>query len=326
MRVSIITPVYGVEKYIERCAESLFSQTYENCEFIFVNDCTKDKSISLLKGVINKYPHRFKDIKIISHDVNKGLACARNTGVKSATGVFVMHVDSDDTIENNTVELCVKKAIDYNSDAVVFGMRHVMKSGDFIEHVSVPTSHQDYIKKLITRDALVCMCGGLYKRSLYVDNDVWAIPGLNMGEDYSTKPRLLYYAKNIVALDLPLYIYNHLNECSYTKVFNTNSIDNLQKAIDVLSSFFYNCVDFNNYKDCLKIASLSSKVILLKSWAVTKSNRQDFDKIKRLYNDIDIAYIVSPIDKCLLYLTKKNQPLLVKLLVKIGIKIKSSFR
>ena len=130
-------------------------------------------------------------------------------------------------------------------------MKHIMKAGQLVEHVHVPANHQDYIRQLITREAVVCMCGGLYKRSLYVDNNIWAIPGLNMGEDYSTKPRLLYNAKNVVALDLPLYIYNHLNENSYTKSFNSCSIDNLQRAIDVLSSFFSNCVDSVNYIDSL---------------------------------------------------------------------------
>lgn len=326
MKVSIITPVYGVEKYIEKCAESLFSQTYENCEFIFINDCTKDESITLLKEVMQKFPHRIKNVKIINHEINKGLACARNTGVECATGEFIMHVDSDDTIESNTVELCVKKAIENDSDAVIFGIRHIKRTGNVIEHVKVPKNHCDYIKRLITRKALVCMCCGLYKRSLYVDNNVWAIPGLNMGEDYSTKPRLLYYAKKVVALDLPLYVYNHLNEYSYTKDFNIKSIDNLQWAIEVLTSFFSNCGDSENYMDSLKIASLSSKVLLLKSWAITKSTQQDFERIKSLYNDIGLIYVKSPIDKLLLCLASKNQIDLVKFVVKIGVKIKSLLR
>lgn len=326
MKVSIITPVYGVEKFIEKCAISLFSQTYENCEFIFVNDYTKDNSITLLKEVMQKFPHRIDDIKIINHEINKGLACARNTGVKASVGDFIMHVDSDDTIEPNTVELCVKKATEDNADAVIFGIRHVEKHKNTIEHVSIPTNHQDYIKQLITRDSLVCMCCGLYKRSLYIDNNIWAIPGLNMGEDYSTKPRLLYYAKKVVALDLPLYVYNHLNEYSYTKDFNANCINHLQKAIAVLKSFFSICEDSNSYEDSIKTASLSSKVLLLKSWANTKSTIQDFDKIKSLYNDIDIKYINSPIDKFLLLLTAKNQSTLVKIIIRIGIKIKSFFK
>ena len=326
MKVSIITPIYGVEKYIEKCAESLFSQTYEDCEFIFVNDCTKDNSVALLKEVMQKYSYRIENVKIISHSSNQGLACARNTGVRFATGEFVMHVDSDDTIESNAVELCVKKAIENNSDAVIFGMRHIRKTGDIVEHVCVPNKHQDYIKQLITRKALVCMCGGLYRRSLYTDNNVWAIPGLNMGEDYSTKPRLLYYAKNVVALDLPLYNYNHLNESSYTKSFNTNSIDNLQKAIEVLTSFFTNCIDYNDYKDALKEAALSSKIILLKSWAITKSTEQDFERIKYLFDDIDVRYIDSLIDRFILILALKDQRTLMKMFVKFGVKFKSFFR
>lgn len=325
MKVSIITPIYKVEQYIAECAESLFCQTYENIEFIFVNDCTPDNSIRVLEEVLNKYPQVVKKTIIISHIENKGLACARNTGVRAATGDFVMHVDSDDSIESNTVELCVKKAIETKSDAVIFGIRHIKKSGDVIEHVSIPIKHTDYIKQLIIRDALVCMCSGLYKRSLYIDNNVWAFPGLNMGEDYSTKPRLLYFAKNVVAIDLPLYRYNHLNENSYTNKFTKSSIENLKTSIDILTSFFLNRTDGKEYIDDLKRASLISKIILLKSWAISQSTSDDFDMIRELYKDIDIKYINSPIDKLLLVLSSRNQKKIIKIIVNIGIKIKSIF-
>ena len=81
-KVSIVVPIFGVEKYIERCARSLFEQTYDKIEFIFVNDCTNDSSIVILHKVIKDYPIRHRDIKVISHESNRGLAAARNTGLK----------------------------------------------------------------------------------------------------------------------------------------------------------------------------------------------------------------------------------------------------
>lgn len=72
LKVSIAIPVYGVEKFIERCACSVFEQTYKNIEYLFVNDCTKDKSIEILQSVIKKYPHREPHVKIINHGVNRG--------------------------------------------------------------------------------------------------------------------------------------------------------------------------------------------------------------------------------------------------------------
>ena len=83
MKVSVCIPVYGVEKYIERCARSLFEQTMkDDIEFIFVDDCTPDKSIEILQKVLEEYPERKNQVKIIRHETNKGLTGARNTALK----------------------------------------------------------------------------------------------------------------------------------------------------------------------------------------------------------------------------------------------------
>ena len=85
-RISVIAPIYGVERYIAKFADSLLGQTYKNIEFIFVNDGTRDSSIEILKGVIEaKYGDLVGNIKII-HKVNGGLPAARKTGLESATG------------------------------------------------------------------------------------------------------------------------------------------------------------------------------------------------------------------------------------------------
>ena len=86
--VSIIVPLYNVEKYIERCAISLFEQSYPNIEYVFVNDCTPDKSINVLGRVVGRYPNRSSQTKIINHDRNRGVAVSRNTGLDHCTGEF----------------------------------------------------------------------------------------------------------------------------------------------------------------------------------------------------------------------------------------------
>ena len=103
-KVSICVPIYGVEQYIERCVRSLFEQTYENIQYIFVNDCTKDKSIEILQQLLVQYPHRESQVHIITHDRNRGLGAARNTAVDAATGEFLFHVDSDDYIDVTTID------------------------------------------------------------------------------------------------------------------------------------------------------------------------------------------------------------------------------
>ena len=81
MKVSVIVPVYKVEKFIEKCAVSLFSQTLQDVEFIFVDDASPDNSIQIVKKCIREYPQRESQIKILTHEANKGLPAARNTGL-----------------------------------------------------------------------------------------------------------------------------------------------------------------------------------------------------------------------------------------------------
>ena len=88
-KVSVIVPIYGVERYISRCAYSLMEQTYSNVEYVFVNDCTKDSSMEILNNVIAEFPSRTQQCRILDHIENKGLAAARNTGINVASGDFI---------------------------------------------------------------------------------------------------------------------------------------------------------------------------------------------------------------------------------------------
>ena len=127
-KVSILVPVYGVEKYIEQCAVSLMEQTYENIEYIFVNDCTKDNSINILREVINRYPQRKSQVQIINHEKNRGLAAARNTALDASSGEYLWHVDSDDWIALDAVEKLVNIAIAKKSDIIIFGNYNVRRN------------------------------------------------------------------------------------------------------------------------------------------------------------------------------------------------------
>ena len=94
-KVSVLVPVYGVEKYIERCARSLFEQTLDDMECIFVDDCTPDDSMQVLVKILSEYPRRKEQVKIIHHETNQGLPAARQSGLKIATGEYIAHCDSD---------------------------------------------------------------------------------------------------------------------------------------------------------------------------------------------------------------------------------------
>lgn len=119
IKVSILVPIYGVEKYIERCVRSLFEQSFTDIEYIFVNDCTKDSSMVILNKLIKEYEEKKGSIKIINHEKNGGLAASRITALKNATGEFITFVDSDDYLPIHAIGILIKSAIEENSDIVI---------------------------------------------------------------------------------------------------------------------------------------------------------------------------------------------------------------
>ena len=98
-KVSVIIPVYGVEKYIERCARSLFEQTLDDIEYLFIDDCTPDRSVEILKQVLDEYPHRKNQVIIHRMEKNSGQAAVRKWGMLNVAGEYVIHCDSDDWVD-----------------------------------------------------------------------------------------------------------------------------------------------------------------------------------------------------------------------------------
>lgn len=83
--VSLLVPIFNVESYIEKCLHSLFAQSFKSIEYVFVNDCTPDRSIEKLWTVLNQYPDRKPFVKVINHNTNQGLSAARKTALLHAT-------------------------------------------------------------------------------------------------------------------------------------------------------------------------------------------------------------------------------------------------
>ena len=108
MLISILVPVFKVEKYIVKCLDTIFNQTYTDIEYVFVNDCTPDNSMHLLNSYIDNHNIDRDKVKIISHSQNQGIAVTRNDCIANATGEYVLFVDSDDWVELDMVEELVK--------------------------------------------------------------------------------------------------------------------------------------------------------------------------------------------------------------------------
>ena len=119
--ISVIIPVFNSGSYIRRCARSLFSQTLRNIEYIFIDDCSTDESISILREVIDEYPDRRHSVKVIRNDSNIGVGQSRQKGIDMASGRFVIHCDSDDVVDADMYETMFCAALENDADVVVCG-------------------------------------------------------------------------------------------------------------------------------------------------------------------------------------------------------------
>lgn len=235
-QVSILVPVYGVEEYIERCARSIFEQTYRNLDIVFVDDCTPDKSIEILKRVLDDYPERKAQTRIIRHEHNRGLAAARNTAVAAATGTFLTHLDSDDWLELDAVEELVKKQVETGTEIVTgqaimynYDSWHVMNRPCYYDN-------QKFISDMLTFSLHHSQVGRLIKKNLYVDNGIKYIEGANYAEDYLAMSQLSYFSKQNDWLTSVIYHYNCMNDHSYM----SSSLNDLHKQLASAEQNFCN--------------------------------------------------------------------------------------
>lgn len=219
-KVSVIVPVYGVEKYIERCARSLFEQTLDDMEFIFVDDCTTDESISVLKNVIKDYPNRVAQTRIFYHEKNMGLPIARQTGIKEASGDFIAHCDSDDWVDRDMYELMYTNAIHDNADIAVCDYYH--DSGTEKTHITAlhTTNKNEYLINLLYQIDSWAVWNKIVRASLY---EGVVYPVNNMGEDMAIMCQLVHKAQKITYCDKALYHY-FLNPLSITKIVDKDKV------------------------------------------------------------------------------------------------------
>ena len=216
MKVSIIVPVYKVERYIEQCAESILSQTWNDIQFIFVDDGSPDSSIAILEALIDKRFAGLKDRVEIIHKTNGGLPQARLSGLQKATGEYVLQVDSDDWLEKDAVEKLVHKAEDTHADVVYFYVRK--EKGNGRSHVSKDKEYADpkaFSKDVFRFRAHGYMVNKFARRSCYRPDLFY--PTGNMHEDVVLTGQMLFHCSKVVRLPEALYHYRRDNLGSETR-------------------------------------------------------------------------------------------------------------
>ena len=266
--VSLIVPMYGVENYIARCAESLFAQTYPNIEFIFVDDGGKDRTVEILRGILEKQdPALQARVRIISKE-NGGLPRARKTGLDAATGEYVLHVDSDDWLEPATVEKLVAKAVETDADIVVydFWKEYPNHSKLDSEKDSSCADPNLFRRRLYTYDAYGYVWSKFCRRSLY--DDVF-VPKYAMHEDIVFSSQILFKARKVVHLKEGLYHYDRSVSSSATrapqKVRRVNSARNLM-------ALYVHCEG----QEPSPVSGLRDEIFLRAAWAGVQHNSDLF--------------------------------------------------
>ena len=269
MKVSIGIPVYGVEKYIERCAKSLLEQTYQDIEYIFVDDCSPDNSIDILNKVLSQYPTRKEQVKVIRHDKNLGLACTRNTAVRHFTGDFVMWVDSDDWIEKDMVENLVDRAT--STDADIVGCDYYE---DYSDHIVIckqhyPSDHIEAMKAMTLLNIKGVLWKLLIRREIIIKNELSFIPDIHFGEDYIFCCKLFYFAKSISAVEKALYHYVQYNPNNYSSTDSDKRIQSFANAIRMVETFYQK----EGLFDVLESEILQRKFLCKSSYVLDKAHR-----------------------------------------------------
>jgi glycosyltransferase involved in cell wall biosynthesis len=205
-KVSIIIPIYNVEKYIERCARSLFEQTEENLEFIFVNDGTLDNSMQILNDVIKNYPSRKDQIKVFENEKNLGLPLTRQRGLKEATGEYIIHCDSDDWVDKDMYRMLYEKAKAENLDIVWCDFYRTDGIANKHDIQNTNTDKVTILKEILIGKKLSTLWNHLVKRSLVFEHD-YIKPIPNFLEDMVLVFQYFYYSNKNGYINQPLYYY-----------------------------------------------------------------------------------------------------------------------
>ncbi len=218
--LSVIVPVYGVEKYIERCARSLFEQSLDGIEYIFVDDCSPDRSVEILQTLVKEYAPAFEKrhetVIVERMPSHSGQAAARVRGMQLATGDYIIHCDSDDWVGKDAYRLMHEKALAEGADVVVCD--HIMHDGkDALRYVKAVDRGTEPDTMLVdaARDKSTWALWDKMMRRECLKN-VIVFPKDNLGEDMAVTFQVLASQPKVAYLERGIYYY-YVNPESITK-------------------------------------------------------------------------------------------------------------
>ena len=212
-KISLIAPIYGVEPYIRQFAESALEQTYEDIQFVFVNDGTKDNSMAILDALIEERFEHLKERIVIVNKENGGLPSARKSGLEAAEGEYVLFADSDDWLELDAVERVMALAERTDADILYFDLVKEYGGGkQSVKHERTYTAENRmrWIENMFNYRSFGYTVTKCFRRKLYTENRI-VFPKLGMHEDICLMAQIIFYAQSIAQLPEPLYHYRKDN-------------------------------------------------------------------------------------------------------------------
>lgn len=233
--ISIIVPVYNVEKFLNRCVSSILNQTYKNYEVLLIDDGSTDASGRICDSISQNE----EKVKVI-HQKNQGLSGARNTGIQYAKGEFITFIDSDDFIDERYLQLLLENLINNDADISCCDYLRTAKTSVIKQNVDkkndIVLTADDIITFFLEKE-LVSACGKLYKKNIF--NEI-RFPIGKINEDISTIFKVFMNAKCVVYSFEKLYYYYRNQESITKRKFTSKNMDLIDawKEVYILSSCY----------------------------------------------------------------------------------------
>lgn len=225
-KVSVIVPVYNVEKYIGRCIESIQKQTLTDWELILVDDCSPDNSIE----IIQEYAKKDNRIILKRHDVNHGPMIARRWGDAIASGEYITYCDGDDMLPDNALELLYNTALETGADIVSGNMTYVSINGSkkvFKSTLKYGNDRISAFKSLLRGEFHHNLCSKLFKASLLKEYEYKSYEHFTNGEDGYVFYLVVSHITKIVQIDAPVYYYMQNMQSSSNIRYKENAIKSI---------------------------------------------------------------------------------------------------
>lgn len=281
--ISVLIPVYRVEKYIEQCILSILNQTIKkNVEIIVVDDCSPDSSIEKLKQVLQNNPLKTNfSVTLIHHKTNRGQSAARNTALNAAKGTYTIFIDSDDYIDEKMLDKMCEKAYETNADIITVDLLKEYKDKTIV--VNTPKDEDiNKIRSSFIRGESIYLCNKLIRRSLYTENGIKFKEGYNISEDYAVMIPLSFHANKIEHVPHVFYHYIQYNETATTKrKYKQQEIDSLVYSTESLLSFIKKrkIADFKY--------DIMYRLLIIRYWCMIYTKGEHQCQYARLYPEIN---------------------------------------